>query len=101
MNRSVAEPIEVNPYASTEAAAAPAPVIRGEHRENLTTRMLEHQMAKIPSDTFLMAAMIAIGVSMAAELKGQPRVSRFVGMWAGPLLTMGVYNKLVKTLGIR
>lgn len=99
MNRS-AESLEVNPYATTDAVP-PAPVLRGEHRENLTTRMLEHQVAKIPSDTFLAAALIVMGVSLAAELKGSPRVSRFVGMWAGPLLTMGVYNKLVKTLGIR
>ena len=58
-------------------------------------------MAKIPSDTFLLGAMIAMGVSIAAELNGQPRMSRFVGMWAGPLLTMGVYIKLVKTMGMR
>jgi hypothetical protein len=40
-------------------------------------------------------------VSLAAEFAGRQRVSRFVGMWPGPLLVMGVYNKLVKTFGAR
>jgi hypothetical protein len=80
--------LEVNPYASD--TLPPAPTLRAEHRESLTTRMLEHQVAKLPSDAFL-----------AAEMTGRPRLSRFVGMWVGPLLTMGVYNKIVKTLGVR
>lgn len=89
----------VNPYASAEVL--PAPVARSEHRESLLTRMIENQTAKIPSNAFLVASFAAMGVALAAELRGQSRVSRFVGMWAGPLLTMGVYNKLVKTLGTR
>lgn len=100
MTRSADESLDVNPYATT-AETPPAPVLRAEHRENFTTRMLEHQVAKIPSDTFLWAALVVMGVSLAAEIKHQPRLSRFVGMWAGPLLTMGVYNKLVKTMGVR
>lgn len=42
-----------------------------------------------------------MGVALAADIKNRPRVSRFVGIWAGPLLTMGIYNKLVKTMGVR
>lgn len=99
-NLSADRSLEVNPYETTDAVP-PASVLRGEHRENLTTRMLEHQVAKIPSNTFLVVALIMMGVSIAAELKDQPRVSRLTGMWVGPLLTMGVYNKLVKTLGVR
>ena len=91
---------EVNPFAHTDAAEMPA-VFRSEHRESLLTRMIEQQTAKVPSNAFLIASMAAMTVSMIAELRGQSRLSRFVGMWAGPLLTMGVYNKLVKTLGTR
>ena len=40
-------------------------------------------------------------VALAAEARGNTRGSRFIGMWVGPLLTMGVYNKLVKTFGAR
>jgi hypothetical protein len=93
---------DVNPYAAAVPAPAEVPpVIRSEYRESLLTRMIEQQTAKVPSNAFLMAAIAAMTVSMVAELRGQSRVSRFVGMWAGPLLTMGVYNKLVKTLGTR
>ena len=42
-----------------------------------------------------------MGTALAAEARGNTRGSRFIGMWVGPLLTMGVYNKLVKTFGAR
>ena len=91
---------QVNPYASVPAGEA-SPVYRLEHRESMLTRLIEQQSAKIPSNVFLVASFAAMGISLAAELAERPRLSRFVGMWAGPLLTMGVYNKLVKTLGTR
>jgi hypothetical protein len=91
---------QVNPYASVPAVEA-SPVYRVEYRESLLTRVIEQQSAKIPSNVFLVASFAAMGISLAAELAERPRLSRFVGMWAGPLLTMGVYNKLVKTLGTR
>jgi hypothetical protein len=40
-------------------------------------------------------------VSLGLELGRKTRASRFIGMWPGPLLVMGVYNKLVKVLGPR
>ena len=100
MDRSADNSLDVNPYAAV-AEVAPAPVVRSEHREDLVTRMLEQQVAKVPSSTFLAASLVVMGVSLVAEFRGQPRLSRFVGMWAGPLLTMGVYNKLIKALGSR
>lgn len=90
---------ETNPFDQPAADATAAPVIRVEHQEDLLTRMIEHQTAKIPSHIFLLAAAIAMGGSLAAELQGQQRASRFLGMWVAPLLTMGVYNKMVKMLG--
>lgn len=39
--------------------------------------------------------------ALGFESVGKERWSRIVGMWAGPLLVMGVYNKLVKMLGPR
>ena len=42
-----------------------------------------------------------MAVSFLGELTGRPRLSRLVGMWPGPLLVMGVYNKLVKMFGPR
>lgn len=63
--------------------------------------MLEQHAAKVPSNLFLFSAFCAMSVSLVAELRGNQRSSRFIGMWVGPLLTMGVYNKLVKTFGAR
>jgi hypothetical protein len=63
--------------------------------------MIEHQTARIPSDFFLFAALASIFASALLELTGRPRASRFIGMWVSPLLTLGVYNKMVKTFGPR
>jgi hypothetical protein len=77
-----------------------APVMRAEHREGSFTRLLEQQTAKIPSDFFLFASLCAMAFSLGAEVAQRARASRFVGMWVGPLLIMGVYNKMVKTFGV-
>jgi hypothetical protein len=92
--------LEVNPVAN-RTAVSEAPVLRAEHRESSLTRLIEQQAAKIPSDFFLAAALGAMVASLSFELAGRRRSSRFIGMWPGPLLVMGVYNKLVKTLGPR
>jgi hypothetical protein len=93
---------EVNPLSDpSRAAVEAAPVVRIEHQEDLLTRMIEHQAAKIPSNTFLFAAICAMGLSFGAELTGRYRSSRFIGMWVSPLLTMGLYNKMVKLFGAR
>jgi hypothetical protein len=80
---------------------APAPVLRPEHAEGELARLIEQQTAKIPSHWFLIAAVGAMGLSLALEFSGRRRGSRFVGQWPAPLLIMGMYNKLVKTLGTR
>ena len=88
---------------SPTAAAAPAdvPVMRLEHAEGEIARLIEQQAAKIASHWFLFSAIGAMGVSLALELGGKTRASRFVGMWPTPLLALGIYNKLVKILGTR
>ncbi len=93
--------LDVNPAHEESAPPEMAPVVRAEHREGTLARMVEQQTAKIPSDLFLLASLSAMGLSLVAEFSGRPKASRFVGMWVGPLLTMGVYNKLVKMLGPR
>lgn len=92
---------DTNPAADREDAYDPAPVRRDEHDEPTITRVIEQQTARIPSHWFLLAAFAAMGASLAFELTGQSRWSRFVGMWAPALLITGVYNKLVKALGPR
>lgn len=81
-----------------EKAYEPTPVVRAEHAEDQVTRLIEQQAAKLPSDTFLFLAIGAMGLSLALEVTGRRDAGRFVGLWAPTLLTMGVYNKIVKTL---
>ena len=70
-----------------------------EHSEGRIARTIEQQTAKLPSDTFLWAAVGAMAVSAGLQLSGNRQVSNFVGQWAPTLLILGLYNKLVKQLG--
>ena len=79
----------------------PPPVLRPEHAEGYVARLIEQQAAKIPSHWFLFAALGAMSLSLGLELAERRRPAAFIGQWATPLLVMGIYNKLVKTLGTR
>jgi hypothetical protein len=76
-------------------------VVRPEHAEGEIARLIEQQTAKIPSHWFLFAALGAMGVAAGLEVTGRKRGSDFVSRWPTPLLILGIYNKLVKTLGTR
>ena len=93
--------LDVNPAAQASLTATPAPVWRPEHAEGDVARLIEQQAAKVASHWFLLGALGAMGLSLGLELGGRQRASRFVGQWPAPLLLMGIYNKLVKTLGTR
>lgn len=93
--------LDVNPAAARSVEPAPAPVLRPEHAEGELARLIEQQTAKIPSHWFLLGALAAMGASLALELGGRSRASRFVANWPGPLMIAGLYNKVVKTLGTR
>jgi len=97
------ENADINPARDRdpEAFAATPVIAREQHAEDQVTRILEHQAAKLPSDFFLFAAFVAMGLAVVLELSGKSRLSRFVGMWPPALLTMGTYNKLVKLMGSR
>ena len=70
-----------------------------QHSEGRVARAIEEQTAKLPSDTFLWAAVGSMGLSLALQLMGRQQMSNFVGHWAPTILIMGVYNKLVKQHG--
>ena len=93
--------LETNPAAEASLGLAFAPVLRPEHAEGDLARLIEQQTAKIPSHWFLLGALGSMGLSLALEVAGRRRQSRFIGQWPAPLLIMGIYNKLVKTLGTR
>ena len=70
-----------------------------DHSEGRIARAIENQTARLPSDTFLWAALGSIGLSLALQLTGKQKESNFVGQWAPTILIMGLYNKLVKLEG--
>lgn len=70
-----------------------------EHREGPVARTIEQQTAKLPSDTFLWAALGSIGVSLVLMLMGEEKKANFVGHWAPTFSTFGLYNKMVKLHG--
>lgn len=91
---------DVNPAArQSRLDYRAAPVLRAEHRESGFTRVIEQQTAKIPSNVFLFVSLGTMAASLALQLARRNELSQFIGMWAAPLLIMGVYNKLVKIVG--
>ncbi len=72
---------------------------KGTHSEGSLTKDIEQQTAKAPSDFFLFAAVGSMAISAVLEFTGHHDKSEFIGKWASPLLTIGVYNKLVKLEG--
>jgi len=69
------------------------------HTEGTVARTIEEQTAKLPSDTFLWAAVAAMGCSLFLHLSGKKQESLFVGQWPAPFLLFGIYNKIVKVAG--
>jgi hypothetical protein len=72
---------------------------RLEHTEGPVARAIEMQTAKLPSDTFLWAALASIALSLTLRFFDRKDDAHFVGHWAPTLLLLGVYNKLVKLHG--
>lgn len=84
------KPLKSAPISTSEAWA---------HSEGEVARTIEEQTAKLPSDSFLWAAVTAMGVALALQVSGKKPESLFIGQWAAPFLLFGVYNKLVKVAG--
>ena len=72
---------------------------RYEHTEGRVAKSIEEQTAKLPSDTFLWAAIGSMATSATLHMMGNKEASVFVGQWAPTFLILGLYNKLVKQLG--
>lgn len=68
-------------------------------QEDESTKAIENQTAKLPSDLFLGAAITAMSVSLLFKLVRKNHTSLFFGQWVAPFLLFGIYNKIVKTNG--
>jgi len=71
----------------------------GKHEEGKVAKAIENQTAKLPSDTFLWAALGSMAVSATLKCLGKGHTALFVGQWAAPFLLLGIYNKIVKVEG--
>ncbi len=70
-----------------------------DHREGSVTKTIEAQTSKIPSGVFLGFALGSMVVSALLALTKRKEMANFVGLWAPSFLLLGIYNKLVKTVG--
>jgi hypothetical protein len=67
--------------------------------EGPVARTIEEQTSRIPSDTFLWAAVGSMAASAVLRAFGKGEAAVFVGQWAPTLLILGLYNKVVKVAG--
>ena len=72
---------------------------KADQREGPVARTIEQQTAKLPSDTFLWAALGSIGLSLIMMVTGQEKKANFIGQWAPTFLILGLYNKMAKLHG--
>ena len=72
---------------------------RPERTEGGVAKAIEKQTSKMPSDWFLIAAVGAMGASLAMQMSGSRHRSHFFGQWVPSILLLGVYNKIVKVAG--
>lgn len=75
------------------------PEVNQAKKEGPVARTIEEQTAKIPSDVYLWAAVASMGASLTLKLLGRNHTALFVGQWAAPFMLLGIYNKIVKTVG--
>jgi hypothetical protein len=76
--------------------------LENEHQplpEGDMTRAIERVTARAPSTTYLYLAGAAMLTSLGLFLAGKKEAAIFVGLWPISFLTMGNYNKIVKSLG--
>lgn len=67
--------------------------------EGKVAKAIESQTSKIPSDAFLWVAAGVMTASLTLKVLRKNNTALFIGQWAAPILLMGLYNKIVKTLG--
>lgn len=70
-----------------------------DNKEGKVAKEIETQTAKIPSDAFLWTSVAVMATSLTFKLLKKDHLALFIGQWAAPFLLMGIYNKLVKTVG--
>lgn len=70
-----------------------------QYKEGPVAATIEKYTSKLPSDTFLWAAVGSIALSLTFKIMGNDRNALFVGQWAPTFLLLGNYNKMIKLMG--
>jgi hypothetical protein len=70
-----------------------------QRKEGQIAKAIEGQTSRLPSDTFLWAAVGAMTASLTLKLLKKDEAAMFIGQWAPSLLILGLYNKIVKLEG--
>ena len=68
-------------------------------QEGNATVAVEKKTSKIPSMVYLCAGLSALAASACMMCRGRKSTALLDGHWAGPLMNMGLYYKVVKTEG--
>lgn len=67
--------------------------------EGEITKTVEAVTSNLPSMLFLIAAGASVLGALGLRASGRKDDAQFVGQWAPTFLILGLYNKMVKTLG--
>ena len=74
--------------------------VGGNHKEEgKTTKTIEKITAAVPSATWLLLGGGAMATSLVLKLAGRHKTADFIGQWVPTILLLGIYNKIVKTMG--
>ncbi len=61
----------------------------------VSTKVIEDQAEKIPTNVFWAGAMVSIGLSLGLKMMGRHRDAEFVGHWAPTFIGLGLLRKLI------
>ena len=70
-----------------------------QHKEGPVASAIEDYTSRLPSDTFLWAALGSMAISATLKILKKDEEALFVGQWAPSFLLLGVYNKMIKLAG--
>ena len=93
------EAIDTVDSKAKEMAPTSRGVRAGEHSEGTLTKQIESMTSRIPSATFLSLAVASVGLAALFRIFGRKDDAQFVGHWVPTILTLGLYNKLIKLEG--
>ena len=63
---------------------------QGDSREGELTKNIEEYTAGIPSSTYLAVALVAMGLSLMAQLTGRGKWGNFIAQWVPTWLLFGL-----------